>query len=108
MSITLTEPTVRKNPANREGAAKSSREVTPRLACIITGKSRLTNAKYLASKPAGFVTNYISRPALKLLRAGKNVQQVRSELGVTETLPSISDSALQNAIKINGKWSKQS
>ena len=108
MSITLTEPTVRKNPANREGAAKSSREVTPRLACIITGKSRLTNAKYLASKPTGFVTNYISRPALKLLRAGKTIQQVRAELGVTNFTSSISDSALQNAIKINGKWSKQS
>jgi hypothetical protein len=108
MNSTLLEPTVRKNPANREGAAKSSREVTPRLACIITGKSRLTNAKYLASKPAGFVTNYISRPALKLLRAGKTVQQVRAELRVTDLTTSISDSTIHNAIKINGKWSKQS
>jgi hypothetical protein len=108
MNNTLIEPTVRKNPANREGAAKTSREVTPRLACIVTGKSRLTNAKYLASKPEGFVTNYISRPALKLLRTGKNVQQVRAELGVTEITTPISDSAIQNAIKINGKWSKQS
>jgi hypothetical protein len=108
MSNTLIEPTVRKNPANRDGAAKTSREVTPRLVCIITGKIRLTNAKYLASKPSGFVTNYISRPALKLLRAGKTVQQVRAELGVTDVTSSISDSALQNAIKINGKWSKQS
>lgn len=107
MNNTLIEPTVRKNPANREVAAKTSREVTPRLACIVTGKNRLTNAKYLASKPAGFVTNYISRPALKLLRAGKNVQQVRAELGVTISTP-ISDSAIQEAIKINGKWSKQS
>ena len=108
MNSTLLEPTVRKNPVNRENAAKSSREVTPRLVCIITGKSRLTNAKYLASKPQGFVTNYIARPALKLLRAGKSVQDVRTELGVTEVTTAISDSALQNAIKINGKWSKQS
>jgi len=107
MNSTLLETTVRKNPANRENAAKSSREITPRLICIVTGKSRLTNAKYLASKSTGFVTNYISRPALKLLRAGKNVQQVRAELGSTVTTV-ISDSALQDAIKINGKWSKQS
>ncbi|MFZ4600569.1 MAG: hypothetical protein ACOYNN_18150 [Terrimicrobiaceae bacterium] len=54
------------------------------------------------------MTNYIARPALKLLRAGKSVQDVRTELGVTDVTTAISDSALQNAIKINGKWSKQS
>jgi len=106
MNSTIAEPTVRKNPVNKDNTAKSSRQITPKLVCIITGTTRLTNAKYIASKPQGFVQNYISRPALKLLRQGKTITEVRSTLNVTASLPSISDSSLQNAIKINGKWAK--
>jgi len=106
MNSTLVEPKVRKNPANNDSAAKSTRQITPKLVCIITGTARLTNAKYIASKPEGFVTNYISRPALKLLRQGKSIGEVRTTLNVAASLPSVSDSALQNAIKINGKWAK--
>jgi hypothetical protein len=106
MNSTIAEPTVRKNPVNRDNTAKPSRQITPKLVCIITGTTRLTNAKYIATKPEGFVQNYISRPALKLLRQNKAVSEVRTALNVTTELPSISDSALQNAIKINGKWAK--
>lgn len=104
-SMTI-EPTIRKNPANRDSAAKSSREITPKLVCIVTGTTRLTNAKYVASKPAGFVSNYISRPALKLLRQNINLTDVRSQLNVDASVTIVSDSVLQNAIKINGKWAK--
>jgi len=107
MISTLATPEVRKNSAKTEGAAKTSRNVTPKLTCVITGKTRLTNAKYIASKPEGFVSNYISRPALKLLRQGKSLTDVRSELGVDSSVPTINDSKLQAAIKINGKWSKE-
>jgi hypothetical protein len=66
----------------------------------------LTNAKYIASKSEGFVSNYISRSALKLLRQGINLADVRSQLNVDASVAMVSESALQNAIKINGKWAK--
>ena len=106
MNSTIAEPLVRKNPVNTDNTAKSSRQITPKLVCIITGTTRLTNAKYIASKSAGFVQNYIGRPALKLLRQNKTVSEVRTALNAGTNLPPISDSALQNAIKINGKWAK--
>lgn len=106
MSTTTIEPTIRKNPATRDSAAKSSRQITPKLVCIVTGATRLTNAKYIASKPTSFVGNYISRPALKLLRQGLKLNEVRTQLNVDSSIPSVSESALQNAIKINGKWAK--
>ena len=107
MISTLATPEVRKNSAKTEVAAKISRNVTPKLTCVITGKTRLTNAKYIATKSEGFVSNYISRPALKLLRSGKTLTEVRAELGVDSSVPTINDSKLEAAIKINGKWSKE-
>lgn len=91
---------------------KTRREVTPRLTCIITGKSRLTNAAYLQSKAtlAGsvetYLKNYISREALKHLRAGKSVEETRSLLNVTDYSEKVSPEQLTRAIKINGKWAK--
>lgn len=108
MNSTLATLEVRKNSANGTVAAKTTRQVTPKLTCIITGASRLTNAKYLASKPQGFLTNYISRGALKLLRQGKSLSEVRTALNIDSSVPTVSDSALQNAIKINGKWATAS
>jgi len=106
MTNTTIEPSIRKNPATRDSAAKSSRQVTPKLVCIVTGTTRLTNAKYIASKSEGFVSNYISRSALKLLRQGINLADVRSQLNVDASVAMVSESTLQNAIKINGKWAK--
>ncbi|NBW57876.1 hypothetical protein EBR43_08870 [bacterium] len=107
MISTLATPEVRKNSAKTEGAAKTSRNVTPKLTCIVTGAARLTNAKYIASKPEGFVSNYISRAALKLLRQGKSLSEVRTALNVDSSVPTVNDSKLQAAIKINGKWSSK-
>jgi len=95
-----------------EKPVKTRREVTPRLACIITGKSRLTNAAYLESKSrmAGsvenYLKNYISREALKHLRAGKSVEETRQILNVTDYSEKVSTEQLTHAIKINGKWAK--
>ena len=96
-----------KSAVTVERTAKSSRQVTPKLTCIVTGKTRLTNAKYLASKPAGFVEQYISREALKMLRAGKSVDETRQLLNVTASVPNLSEAALKTAIAINGKHARQ-
>jgi len=94
---------------NMTTATATKREVTPKLTCIITGKSRLTNQAYLESKAekAGSVEEYlrlyISRPALKLLRAGKSVQEARQTLGVTDYNQTVSTETLQQAIAANGK-----
>lgn len=90
-------------------ATATKREVTPKLTCIITGKSRLTNQAYLESKAekAGsveeYLRHYISRPALKLLRSGKSVQEARQTLGITGYNQPVSTELLQRAIAINGK-----
>lgn len=91
---------------------KSGRIVCNRLKCIITGRERLTNKTYLEAKASaagttveGYLSNYISREALRLLRQGKSLEETRKELNATATAP-IEESALQAAIKLNGKWSK--
>lgn len=85
-------------------------EVTPRLTCIITGKSRLTNRAYLESKAGkassveNYLKHYISREALKHLRAGKTVEETRQMLGVTDYNAPISAEFLKRALSLNGKW----
>lgn len=63
----------------------------PKLVCQVTGKSRTSNIKYLEAKALRtgvtvdqLVNNYVSREAIKLLRKGQTVDQVRKELGVAE------------------------
>jgi hypothetical protein len=79
------------------------------LTCIVTGKSRPTNSAYLdeKAKVAGskerFIDNYICREALTLLKKGKTLSEVRTELNVTESLPIIPQSTLDEALQINGK-----
>lgn len=92
--------------------ARAPRVTTPKLRCIITGKERLTNKSYLETKAAaagtdvaGYLNNYISREALRLLRQGKSLADTRAELNATAT-GDISGEVLQAAIKLNGKWSK--
>ena len=85
---------------------------TPKLRCIITGKARLTNRAYLTQKAAAtngdvekFLSLYISRPALKHLRKGKTVEETRHAL-VSDCTDNISADLLEEALKLNGKWSK--
>jgi hypothetical protein len=79
------------------------------LTCIVTGKSRPTNAAYLdeKAKNAGskenFIAHYICRDALTLLKKGKTLDEVRAELSVELTVSKPSSSVLSEAIKINGR-----
>lgn len=95
-----------------EQPVKTRRDVTPRLTCIVTGKSRLTNAAYLESKSSlagsveSYLKNYISREALKHLRSGKTVEETRKLLNVTNYNEKVSAEQIARAIKFNGKWAK--
>lgn len=90
---------------NRRG--RKSEGKTCKLVCLITGTTRTAGSGYLSSKPVEFRSNYISRPALKLLRQGLTVQQVRQQLQQGMELAEPSSEALQSAIAINGKHKKQ-
>jgi hypothetical protein len=85
---------------------RKSEGKTAKLVCLITGATRTAGSGYLSTKPAEFRSQYICRPALKLLRQGLNVQQVREQLNATAGLPEISPEVLQSAITINGKHKK--
>ena len=79
------------------------------LTCIVTGKSRPTNSSYLDEKAKiigskdRFIDNYICREALTLLKKGKTLSEVRQQLNASPSLPIISQSALEEAMQINGK-----
>ena len=92
------------NTETRRG--RKSEGKTCKLVCLITGTTRTAGSGYLGTKPAEFKSQYISRPALKLLRQGLNVQQVREQLSAGAGLPDISNEVLQSAINLNGKHKK--
>lgn len=105
-----TESNTMEQPAAVE--TKSNKINTPKLRCIITGNERLTNRAYLTQKAAAtdgdvekFLSLYISRPALKHLRKGKTVEETRHAL-VSNCTDEISAELLDEALKLNGKWSK--
>jgi len=92
------------NTETRRG--RKSEGKTCKLVCLITGTTRTAGSGYLGTKPAEFKSQYICRPALKLLRQGLNVQQVREQLNSGAGLPDISNEVLQSAINLNGKHKK--
>tara|TARA_Y100000310_G_scaffold302053_1_gene339058 strand:+ start:37 stop:333 length:297 start_codon:yes stop_codon:yes gene_type:complete len=84
----------------------------PRLTCFITGKSRPTNHRYLAQKAADrnvtveqFSQYYTCKQAVKRLRAGMSVEDVRMELGSDAATP-IDNTDVVNILKLNGKVSR--
>jgi hypothetical protein len=89
---------------NRRG--RKSEGKTCKLVCLITGTTRTAGSGYLSSKPAEFRSNYISRPALKLLRQGMTVRQVREQLQQGLDMSEPAPDLLQSAIAINGKHKK--
>lgn len=91
---------------NETRRGRKSEGKTCKLVCLITGSTRTAGSGYLSTKPTEFRSNYISRPALKLLRQGLSVQQVRQQLQQGLNLSEISPEALQNAIALNGKHKK--
>ena len=86
-----------------------TKTASPKLTCIITGKTRPTNDKYLASKAAQrgtsveqFTQYYTCKQAVKRLRAGMSVAEVRQELGAEVTTP-VSDGTVKGILRLNGK-----
>ena len=88
---------------------KKRQSTSPKLTCLITGKVRPSNEKYLASKAEKkgvsveyFTQTYVCKQAVKRLRAGMSVEAVRAELDAEVTTP-ISSEQLQDILRINGK-----
>lgn len=79
------------------------------LCCIVTGRTRPTNSAYLEEKAklAGskeeFIEHYICRDAFTLLKQGKSVLDVRSELNVSSIVPPPSEQTIKRAMEINGR-----
>lgn len=88
---------------------KKRRSTSPKLTCLVTGKVRPSNENYLASKASKkgvsveyFTQNYVCKEAVKRLRAGQTVEQVRAELEADVTTP-VSDEQVAQILKLNGK-----
>ena len=88
----------------------NNKTTTPKLRCNITGKSRVTNRKYLQAKADKknttvdeFLSYYISKDALRQLKAGRSVDEIRSEYPDAIALPEPSDEWVKAAVKLNGK-----
>lgn len=91
---------------------------TPVLTCAITGKTRLTNKKYLEGKAGNapgenlrekvenFKKTYICKEAAKLLRAGKSVVDVRGILGAENNVQELTDDQAKSMLKLNGARNK--
>ena len=82
---------------------------SPKLTCVITGKTRPSNQKYLAAKAEKrnvsveqFTQYYACKQAVKRLRAGMPVDQVRQELGADISTP-VSEGVVQGILRLNGK-----
>ena len=91
--------------------ATLKRQPAPKLTCVITGKSRPTNLKYLESKAAKrnvsaehFASFYACKQAVTRLRAGKTVEEVRAELEVDHnSVGPIDSDQLKTILHLNGK-----
>lgn len=86
-------------------------DTLPKLTCLVTGKTRNSNIKYLDAKAVRLgvdvdtiIKSYVSRDALKLLRQGKTIEQVRQELGTAEGFVSSTSSInLEELLRLNSK-----
>jgi len=74
---------------------KSLQGKTPKLKCLITGLERVTSIDYLKTKEEKFgsvdtfVKNYICSEAIKLLKQGKTVMDIKNTLNPSSSyLPS--------------------
>ena len=84
----------------------------PKLVCIITGVSRITTREYLDAKMAKkgiseeeFCLYYARKDAMKLLREGKTIEQIRSELKSDATAP-VGEDTIAKILLYNGKQAK--
>ena len=88
-----------------EPKTETRKSTSHQLTCVITGNTRPTNERYLRSKAEkkgitvnDFVQYYAGKQAVKRLRAGQSVEEVRQELNADVTTP-ISDEAVQTILK---------
>jgi hypothetical protein len=84
----------------------------PKLVCVITGVSRITTREYLDAKMAKkgiseeeFCTFYARKEAVRLLREGKTIEQIRSELKSDATAP-VGEETIAKILLYNGKQGK--
>lgn len=83
----------------------------PKLKCLVTGRTRTSNIKYLEAKALRLgvdldvvLNSYVSRDALKLLRQGKSFEQVRETIGSAEGfVPSLPTIKLEELLRLNAK-----
>ena len=87
----------------------TKKTATPKLVCNITGASRVTTRDYLDLRLAGlkcteqhFLEHYACKDAMKQLRAGKSIADIRRDLKSTETA-TITDAEVKEMLRINGK-----
>ena len=97
MEATVQEQQITQNPTS------------PRLTCVVTGKTRPSNEKYLSVKADQrnvsveyFTEHYTCKQAVKRLRAGMAVKEVRAELEAEVSTP-ISDEMVKEILRVNGK-----
>lgn len=113
------------NPNDPKTApVKDKKTPTPKLTCIVTGATRLTNEDYLKNKaegPAGsiksFMNNYVTKDSLKRLRglepkaALEMVTAIRKEQGnkphatapTDWEFPEITENQIKRILSMNGK-----
>lgn len=91
-------------------------DTLPKLVCLVTGKTRTSNIKYLEAKALRLgvnadvlVNNYVVREAIKLLRQGKSFDEIRSIIGTVEGFkPSNIATKNEELIRLNSKGSSKS
>ena len=90
-------------------AARKAGSTQPFLTCLVTDEARPSTLKYIESKAkkhgvtADDIRNhYISKPALKLIKQGRSIVEVRELLEVN-TSKKVSSKALQRALRLNGR-----
>ena len=88
---------------------KTKTAPVPRLVCNISGRDRVTTREYLDAKleNAGmtqeeFLAVYVCKDAMKMLRNGMSIDEIRAALKSTATAPITADE-LKKMLAVNGK-----
>jgi len=115
MSTTMQNETVTQERPVESTTAKGAKKqsTTPKLTCNVTGISRYTNEKYLNEKARVLnctveevLSNYVSKSVAKMLREGKTVSEIQTNLGVTYNSP-LQNVPEESILRYNGKQKKK-
>lgn len=84
--------------------------VLPKLTCLITGKKRTTNAIYqkikadrLGIEVEKLQKYYVCREAIRDLRKGLTIEQVREKLGASTNTAGFDEIEVKELLRINSK-----